>query len=282
MPTRRAASRVLLAVCGVALAGVAWQRGEPPSCWSAGSVAFGRRGALATAAATASLVVGAEDSEAFPNGLSKKKRDINDPKRPGMMPSDLGLLERFGFEDKCLKECDNPPNCFSTSVKEGLDDGIHAIEPWKYTGKSPEDAMKEIKATIQAYPPGYQNIDGGGFDVKAEGPDFVYVQFESLKRGYLDDVEFVIAPGAKEGSKDGSVLLRSASRQGFYDYGANALRLNKLATDLKARGGWTVGMIDEKSHPRYWKANCIKDDVKAKFPKECAEYMDIMDPNARA
>jgi len=279
LPTHRAASRVLLAVCGVALAGLAWQRGEPSSCWSA---ATGRRGVLATAAAAATLVAGAEDSEAFPNAVKQIKRAINDPKRPGMMPSDLGLLERFGFDDKCLRECDNPPNCFSTSAKEGLDDGIHAIDPWKYTGKSPEEAMKEIKDTIQAYPPGYQDIDGGGFSTKAEGSDFVYVQFESLKRGYVDDVEFVISPDTKKDGKAGSVLVRSASRQGYYDFGVNALRLNKLATDLKTRGGWTVAMIDDKTHPRYWKANCIKDDVKAKFPQECKDYMDLVDPNAKS
>ena len=43
---------------------------------------------------------------------------------------------------------------------------------------------------------------------------YLYVQFESRRRGYIDDVEFLLA--------DGTMQLRTSSRLGYLDLGVNA------------------------------------------------------------
>ena len=52
--------------------------------------------------------------------------------------------------------------------------------------------------------------------------------FESLKNGYIDDLELAVVEG---GAK---VLVRSSSRVGFLDFGVNAKRLNFLSSKLRA------------------------------------------------
>ena len=47
-----------------------------------------------------------------------------------------------------------------------------------------------------------QRVDGGGFKVVKETEGYLYCQFEALKKGYIDDVEFAL-------NKDGSVMVRS-------------------------------------------------------------------------
>ena len=39
-----------------------------------------------------------------------------------------------------------------------------------------------------------QEVDGGGFKIFADTPDYLFVQFESVKSGFIDDVEFAINP----------------------------------------------------------------------------------------
>merc|ERR1711972_1238469 len=68
--------------------------------------------------------------------------------------------------------------------------------------------------------------------------------------------EFCIKPGWKAEDRDGELLFRSSSRQGFFDYGVNAVRLNRIADDLAKKSGWAVSKINQKTHPRYWGYNC--------------------------
>ena len=62
-------------------------------------------------------------------------------------------------------------------------------------------------------------------------------RFESLKAGWLDDVEFAAA------ADGAAVLVRSSSRYGSLDLGVNALRLNYVADKLRKRG-WAIDAID--------------------------------------
>merc|ERR1712108_18921 len=104
------------------------------------------------------------------------------------------------------------------------------------------------------YPPGQRGIDGGGFEVQRfdSGAGYLYAQFESLKKGYIDDVEFVVR-GDGDGSAAGEVRVRSASRVGYLDFGVNAKRLNKIAEDLVALAParWTAPKISADAFPRY-------------------------------
>ena len=116
------------------------------------------------------------------------------------------------------------------------------------------DPYRSLKV-VKAYPPGQQEIDGGGFEIKKVDPEkgYIYVQFESLKRGYIDDVEFLVKPADKE---SGQVLVRSASRLGYLDLGVNAKRLNRLSQALRDIPGWTAPKITQELFPRLAEFAC--------------------------
>ena len=121
------------------------------------------------------------------------------------------------------------------------------LAPWRFT-KANEAAMRDVLAAVEAYPPGQAGIDGGGWKVIRREPAYVYVQYESLLKGFRDDVEFAIL-------KDGELSVRSSSRVGRQDYLVNAKRLNWFASALNAAGGWTASPISAETHPVYWNEN---------------------------
>ena len=92
---------------------------------------------------------------------------------PGTQPT-LGLQ----YSGK-LATCEYELHCFSTS-----DDGSQLLKLWR--PKSSSTAMRELVETIKAYPPFQQRVDGGGFKIVTARADYLYVQFESLKKGFID------------------------------------------------------------------------------------------------
>ena len=68
----------------------------------------------------------------------------------------------------------------------------------------------QLQETISAYQPGQSNVDGGGFQIVKSDPKqgYMYAQFEALKGGYIDDVEFAYI----DGLGDHVVQVRSSSR----------------------------------------------------------------------
>lgn len=271
---RRPALLVALAAgfcCGLSFSG-----GALSDCFLAAGGKTRRASLLA--AGIAGLIAGgpggAGDVQAFGNAVRK----IGGLKTPGPRPGDLGVMargesNRDGEEILQLKQCNvKSPNCFSSNF-EVFDKGTRDLAPWRFEGKSPAEAMKEVAAVVKAYPPGQGelNIDGGGFEVQSENDKYLYVVFASLKKGYQDDVEFALAPNTSPDAKSGEVQLRSGSRQGFYDFGVNAARLNWIANALTQQGGWTAPQIDSTNHPGYWQqGNCKVGDVAEKFPQYCS------------
>ena len=104
--------------------------------------------------------------------------------------------------------------------------------------------MRDILEAIEAYPPGQADIDKGGFSIIIARADYLYVQFESLKMGFIDDVEFAV-------TKDGEVQVRSSSRIGFLDLGVNAKRLNWISAALRDKG-WTAPVITKEDYPDFF------------------------------
>jgi uncharacterized protein (DUF1499 family) len=151
-----------------------------------------------------------------------------------------------------LKPCGPAPNCFvsSTSLQEGEneDRGLdydHSIPPWKWpVSMDKRQAFDNLVSTLKMYPPGQSSIDGGGFKFITNDPaaGIVYMQFESLKNGYIDDVEFAFL--------DGELQVRSSSRLGYLDFGVNAKRLNCIARLLR-ENGWYAPGVDFKTHQNY-------------------------------
>ena len=90
----------------------------------------------------------------------------------------------------------------------------------------------------------------GGFEIDKSSKDgYFYVRYESLKNGYIDDLELALSDNAPY-----VLRVRSSSRVGFLDFNVNEKRLNRLAADLRARG-WTVPEITAKTHPDYFAQN---------------------------
>ena len=156
------------------------------------------------------------DSYAFANKVSNKYDDR--PKRRGPQPKDLGLSMRKNMDGDTylgLKQCGAAPNCFCST---DLDDPDHLIPAWTWPdGISKNEAFTQLEDAIRNYEPGQKGIDGGGFNVVTIDVEkgYIYTQFESLKNGYIDDVEFALID--KYG--DNKVQVRSSSRIGYLDFG---------------------------------------------------------------
>ena len=183
---------------------------------------------------------------AFENGVSDMALYAATGKKPGTPPPDLGLRDRILSSSQSmqgvLRQCDAAPNCFSTAAE---DDEAHSLPVWR--PPSPDTALSELLDVLATYVPGQSNIDGGGFKVVRSTPTYVYAQFESLRYGFVDDVEFALGGPAGPGT----IQVRSASRLGFLDLGVNAKRLNYLAAKLRAKG-WAASSISPASHPAYF------------------------------
>jgi uncharacterized protein (DUF1499 family) len=185
---------------------------------------------LAAAGLLFALFAGPSPVIAFDNGIPDMTLYMMQAKYSGTQPA-LGLQGN----GKLLR-CDYEPNCFSTSGDES-----HLLRSWR--AKAGSNAMGELLETIRTYPPGQAGIDKAGFSIITASADYLYVQFESLKRGFIDDVEFAV--------KDGEVQVRSSSRLGFLDLGVNAKRLNWISAELRAKG-WTADAITREDHPDYF------------------------------
>ena len=196
---------------------------------------------------------------AFENAIPEYATYAGKPKRPGTAPKDLGVLPRTINADSIdadpvsfqgLRTCDGKPNCFSTTGDDLLDDRItkgvdNLIPRWKPPAGDAAP-FATLTAAVKAYPPGQGNVDGGGFQVVKATDKYLYVQFEALKKGYIDDVEFLARA-------DGTVEVRSSSRVGTTDFGVNAKRLNCIAASLR-KSGWAIDEITQKTHPDYFYA----------------------------
>ena len=189
----------------------------------------------------------------FDNKINNKYDDR--PKRRGPQPKDLGVRIRkdmVGEEYNGLKPCGPAPNCFC-STDDIQDDPEHNIPSWKYPSSlDKENAFVTLENVINAYKPGQGNIDGGGFKIIESNPKkgYLYAQFESLKNGYIDDVEFAYI----DGQGDNVVQVRSSSRVGYLDFQVNSKRLNAIAKSLRS-DGWDAPGVDPSTHQDYFAQN---------------------------
>jgi len=185
---------------------------------------------LAATGLLSTFLAGLHPAAAFDNGIPEMAQFKTMPKNPGTQPV-LGLQA-----NNKLAKCDYAPNCFSTSGEEQ-----YLLKLWKPNTGS--NVMGELLETIKAYPPGQARIDKGGFSIITSSANYLYVQFESLKLGFIDDVEFAVT--------DGGVQVRSSSRTGFLDLGVNAKRLNWISAELRGKG-WTAPAITKEDYPDYF------------------------------
>jgi uncharacterized protein (DUF1499 family) len=57
-------------------------------------------------------------------------------------------------------------------------------------------------------------------------PEYLHVEFKSAVFGFVDDVEFAI------GESPGVIHVRSASRLGYWDMGANRRRVERIREEF--------------------------------------------------
>jgi uncharacterized protein (DUF1499 family) len=195
-----------------------------------------RRGFMKTGATavfpflmTAALTTPTTRANAFDNRKDDKYADV--VPTPGKQPGDLGYSQRSNYFG--LKQCGTSPNCWNSSTPKA---NIPArwLPSWEANGRSIDD----VKKIIDTYEVGHDEIDGGGFKVieykkKSSDDQYLYVQFQSYKAGYIDDFECWFNPESKKFD------VRSSSRVGYSDLGVNALRLEYIASRLEKEYGWT-------------------------------------------
>ncbi|KAJ1628078.1 hypothetical protein T492DRAFT_615041 [Pavlovales sp. CCMP2436] len=202
---------------------------------------------------------------AFDNGLPEMEKYKDRPKQRGPKPADIGLKARLLNADGdealgSVKTCAATPNCFTTTGDRDIStappgESGHLLPTWlPPKGATAAAAMSELESVVKAYKPGQAGIDGGGFEIVTSSDTYLYAQFASLRQGYVDDVEF--APVADYANSP-AVQVRSASRLGYLDYAVNAMRLNYISKELRAKG-WTSPEITTKTHPEYFGYNLPK------------------------
>lgn len=109
--------------------------------------------------------------------------------------------------DGSLAPCSGAPHCVS-SVSSDED---RAVAPMHYSGSM--DAAQRAMAKIIG------NFGNGA--VVENTPGYMRAEFTSAMFHYVDDVEFLF-------QDDRSIQVRSASRIGYYDFGANRKRVEEI------------------------------------------------------
>ena len=108
-----------------------------------------------------------------------------------------------------LPKCPDSPNCISSENGGFEPIAIH------YAG--PELIWTELQKTITAQ----------GGQLAEVRPDYLWATFKTPFFGFIDDVE------ARIDAEDHVIHLRSASRVGHYDFGANRKRLLNLKAQMQ-------------------------------------------------
>ena len=134
----------------------------------------------------------------------------------GTAPADLGV------KDGKLKPPSKTPNSVSSQADlwPGHPQAAYArIAPLPLVGDGPA-TLARLKAIVAATP---------GAQWVGERPDYLYATFSTRLMKYTDDVEFWLDPVAQV------VQVRSASRLGQRDFGANRSRIETIRAQLQAR-----------------------------------------------
>jgi uncharacterized protein (DUF1499 family) len=125
----------------------------------------------------------------------------------GKRPADLGAPNHVLKPPGATSE-----NVVSSQAARHPHTDYHLIAPLKFTG-DPVEAFGRLQKIV---------VDSEGATIISVQPNYLYAEFQSKILKFVDDVEFVMdAP-------KGEIHMRSASRLGRKDFGANRTRLEKI------------------------------------------------------
>jgi uncharacterized protein (DUF1499 family) len=120
-----------------------------------------------------------------------------------------------------LSPCPNSPNCVSSQST----DSAHFIEPLRYTGNLADARQKLIDLLENSKRTRLISVETDYIHAELRSLILNFVddvEFRSLILNFVDDVEFYFS------SEDPIVHVRSASRTGYYDFGVNRRRVERL------------------------------------------------------
>lgn len=116
---------------------------------------------------------------------------------------------QLGIIQHRLMSCPDTPNCVA-SRKDTPD--THKIAPFSYQGEQ-DDAYRQLLNLL--------NQRKDAIVVEMEHAHYIRADFRTPVLGFIDDVEFFF-------QQPGIIHLRSASRIGYSDLGANRKRMEAL------------------------------------------------------
>ncbi|MDW8469072.1 MAG: DUF1499 domain-containing protein [Burkholderiales bacterium] len=123
--------------------------------------------------------------------------------------------EHLGLRAGKLAPCPSSPNCVSSQADPS--DSVHYVAPIAFDGE-PAAAMAAVRAAIEATP---------GATIVREEADYLHAEFRTRVLRFVDDVEFAFDAGARV------IHVRSASRVGWSDLGANRRRVEALRARIE-------------------------------------------------
>ena len=109
--------------------------------------------------------------------------------------------------------CPDSPNCVSSQSTNKR----HFIEPLHYTGDT-ADARQLLIDLLE---------NTKRVQLAKVGTDYIHAEFRSSIFRFVDDVEFLFPPGKN------IIHVKSASRTGYYDFGANRRRVEQIRLTLE-------------------------------------------------
>jgi uncharacterized protein (DUF1499 family) len=124
----------------------------------------------------------------------------------------------LGAKDGRLAPCPSSPNCVASQADPA--DATHYVAPIAFKGdaRAAWRALREAVAT------------SARAKIVTERDGYLRAEFASKVMGFVDDVEFLLDPGARV------IHARSASRLGYRDFGVNRARIEALRASVAARG----------------------------------------------
>ena len=113
-----------------------------------------------------------------------------------------------GSQNESIKPCPESPNCVSTLAH----DSRHAMPPLPFMGSKDQSRQRIIDIIKSLERSKIVKISNS----------YIHAQFRSRVFRFVDDAEFQFDDAAR------IVHFRSASRVGYYDFGANRRRMSEI------------------------------------------------------
>jgi len=123
----------------------------------------------------------------------------------------------LGIENGRLAPCPASPNCVSSDAAANSG---HFIAPYQLQVE-PAEAWLQLTSIMKAFP---------RTSIISMRDDYLHAECKSLIFRFVDDLEFHLRPAERQ------IAVRSASRLGYSDLGANRRRVEQVREALRAQG----------------------------------------------